>query len=51
MSKNVFLLAFLLIAMWYVIIRAPREEKTIEHLSSDFGNSFYGVQLWNGWPY
>lgn len=27
------------------------DDDTIEHLGSDFNNSFYGVSLWNGWPY
>lgn len=48
------LMVIVLIKMGYDYVHnSPRFEppRLIEGISSDFNNSFYGVSLWNGWPY
>lgn len=55
------IVVFLLLVIIYLIVRDRRQgyhrpppkrpTRPREHFGSDYSNSFYGVTLWDGWPY
>ena len=45
------IILFLILILVFLKLTKLKNQNVVEHLSSDWNNSFWGVQVWNGWPY